>query len=99
MESEKFYKDVSKKAPTFREEMNCEMFNNPYNIMKSVPTDSRELTPDKLSKKSVRWSKTSGLYDGGTVDEAGTSNPSGVRGCQQMHTTLLKKMKRIVWQR
>jgi len=44
---------------------------------------SGELTPDKPIKKGERWNKTSGLEDdGGTVDEAGTSNPSGMRGCQ-----------------
>ena len=62
--------------------MNCEMFNNLDNIMKSVPMGSGELMPDKPIKMGVRWSKTSGLYDGGAVDESGTSNPSGVRGCQ-----------------
>jgi len=53
-------------------------------ISKSVPTGSGELTPDKPIKKGERWNKTSGLegHDGGTVDEAGTSNPSGMRGCQ-----------------
>jgi len=42
---------VSKKAPTFREEMNCEKLNNSDNIIKSVPTGSGELTPDKLIKE------------------------------------------------
>jgi len=78
------YKDISKKAPTFREEINCEKLNNRDNVMKSVPAGSGELTPDKPIKKGVRWSKTSGLYDGGTVNEAGTSNPSGMRGCQYL---------------
>jgi len=41
-----------------------------------LPMGSGEVTPDKPIKMGVRWSKTSGLYDGGTVDEAGTSNPS-----------------------
>jgi len=76
------YKFMSKKAPFFREEMNCGKFNNFCTIAGSVPTGSGELTPDKLSKKSVRWNKTSGLHDGGTVDEAGTSDPLGRRGCQ-----------------
>jgi len=58
------------------------MFNNPKEIIVPVPMGSGELTPDKPIKKGVRWSKTSRLYDGGTVDEAGTSNPSGMRGCQ-----------------
>jgi hypothetical protein len=65
--------------------MNCEIFNNSNDIIISVPAGSGELTPDKLIKKGVRWSKTSGLYDGGTVDEAGTSNPSGMRGCQMKY--------------
>jgi len=39
------------------------------------------LMPDMTIKKGVRWSKVSGLYDGSTVDEAGTSKPSGLRGC------------------
>ena len=52
-------------------------------ISKSVPAGSGELTPDKPINKGGRRSKTSGLKDdGGTVDEAGTSNPSGMRGCQ-----------------
>jgi hypothetical protein len=73
---------MSKKAPTFREEMNCEMINNSDNIAKSVPTGSGELTPDKSHKSGVRWSRTSGLHDGGTVDEAGNSDLLGRRGCQ-----------------
>ena len=62
--------------------MNCEMFKNSSDIIILVPAGSGELTPDKPIKKGVRWSKTSGLYDGGTVNEAGTSNPPGMRGCQ-----------------
>jgi len=73
---------MSKKVPFFREEMNCEMFNNPREITIPVPTDSREFTPDKPHKSGVRWNKTFGINDKGTVDEAGTSNPSGMRGCQ-----------------
>jgi len=76
---------MSKKAPTFREEMNCQRKSLSIQaISKSVPTGSGEFTPDKPIKKSLRWNKTSGLegHDGGTVDEAGTSNPSGMRGCQ-----------------
>jgi len=83
----RLYKYISKKAPTFRVERNCEMFNNLDNIMKSVPMGSGELTPDKPIKMGVRWSKTSGLYDGGAVDESGTSNPSGMRGCQHIITS------------
>jgi alanine dehydrogenase len=49
----------------------------------SVPTGSEELMLDKISKKSVRWNKTSGLHDRGTVDEAGTFDPLGRRGCQK----------------
>ena len=54
-------------------------------ILKPVPTGSGEFTPDKPIKKGERRNKTSGLegHDGGTVDEAGTSNPSGMRGCQK----------------
>jgi len=63
------------------EEMNCEVFNNSKNLTEPVPMGSGELTPDKPIKMGVRWSKTSGLHDGGTVDEAGASNPSGMRGC------------------
>jgi len=75
---------MSKKAPTFREEMNCQPKSLSIQaILKSVPTGSGEFTPDKPIKKGVRWNKTPGLKDdGGTVDEAGTSNPSGMRGCQ-----------------
>jgi len=42
---------MSKKAPTFREEMNSEMFNNPREIIAPVPMGSGELTPDKPIKK------------------------------------------------
>jgi len=75
---------ISKKAPTLREEMNCQPRSLSIKTRsKSVPTGSGELTPDKPIKKGERWNKTSGLKDdGGTVDEAGTSNPSGMRGCQ-----------------
>jgi hypothetical protein len=74
---------MSKKAPTFMEEMNCEMFINLGGRADSIPTSSKELTHNKLSKKSVRWNKTSGLHNRGTVDEAGTSNPLERRGCQK----------------
>jgi len=50
-----FYKYMGKKAPTFREEMNWEIFTNLGGMEDSIPTGSRELTPDKLIKKSVRW--------------------------------------------
>jgi len=33
-----------------------------------------------MSSKSVRWNKTSGMHEGTTDDEAGTSDPSGKRG-------------------
>ena len=65
--------------------MNCQPKSlSIMTISKSVPTGSGELTPDKPIKKGERRNKTSGLegHDGGTVDEAGTSNPSGIRGCQ-----------------
>jgi hypothetical protein len=42
---------MSKKAPTFRNEMNCEMFNNSDGTIILVPTGSGELTPDKPIKK------------------------------------------------
>ena len=66
---------MSKKAPTLREEMNCQPKSLSIQaISGSVPTGSGELTPDKPIKKGARWNKTSGLKDdGGTVDEAGTS--------------------------
>jgi hypothetical protein len=51
----KVYKYMGKKAPTFREEINWEMFTNLGGMEDSIPTGSGELTPDKLSKKSVRW--------------------------------------------
>jgi len=53
--------------------MNCEMFINLGGTADSVPTGSWELTSDKPHKSGVRWNKTSGLRDGGTVYEAGTS--------------------------
>jgi hypothetical protein len=64
------------------------MLINSGGTAESAPTGSGELTPDKPHKSGVRWSKNSGLHDGGTVDEAGTSNPSGMRGCQN-HATIL----------
>jgi len=82
---------VGKKAPTLREEMNYQPKGlSIMTISKSVPTGSGELTPDKPIKKGERRNKTSGLegHDGGTVDEAGTSNPSGMRGCQSAGTHL-----------
>jgi|YelNatPaOPRAMG01_1025707.scaffolds.fasta_scaffold00149_70 hypothetical protein len=57
---------MSKKAPTFREEMNRGKFNNSCTIARSVPTDSGELTPDKPHKRGVRWNKTFGMNDKGT---------------------------------
>jgi hypothetical protein len=48
---------------------------NSDGTLKPVPMVSGELTPDKLGKKSVRWSKIFGNNDEGTVDEAGTSQP------------------------
>jgi len=78
------YKEISQKAPTSREETNCEKLNNRDNVTKSVPAGSGELTPDKLIKKGVRLSKSSGPYDGGTVVESGTSNPSLMSGFQYL---------------
>jgi len=78
------YKDTSQKAPTFREETNCEKLNNPDNVMKSVPAGSGELMPDKIIKKGVRLSRISGPYDGGSVVESGTSNPSLMSGFQYL---------------
>jgi len=74
---------MGKKAPTFREEMNCGKISNSYNIARSVPTGSGELTPDKPHKSGGRWNKTFGINDKGTVYEAGTSHPLGRRGCQK----------------
>jgi hypothetical protein len=62
--------------------MNCEKLINSGGTADSVPAGSGKSTPDKPIKKGVRWSKTPGTSDGGTVDEAGTSNPSGMRGCR-----------------
>jgi len=75
---------ISNKAATFREEMNCQPKSlSIMTISKSVPRGSGELTPDKPIKRGERRNKTSGPEDDGrTVDEAGTSNPSGMRGCQ-----------------
>ena len=76
---------VGNKAATFREEMNCQPISLSIKTRsKSVPTGSGELTPDKPIKRGERRNKTSGPegHDAGTVDEAGTSNPSGMRGCK-----------------
>jgi len=62
--------------------MNCGKFNNFCTIATSVPTGSGELTPDKPHKSGVRWNKTFGINDKGTVDEAGTSDALARRGCQ-----------------
>jgi O-6-methylguanine DNA methyltransferase len=83
------YESMGKKAPTFREEMNCGKISNSYNIARSVPTGSGELTPDKPHKSGVRWNKTIGINDIGTVDEAGTSDTLGRRGCQRNSTSKL----------
>jgi hypothetical protein len=77
---------MSKKASTFREEMNCEMFTNLGGMEDSIPKGSGELTPDKPYKKDMRWDKISGLHDGGTVDEAGNSDPLWTRGCWSYRT-------------
>jgi hypothetical protein len=76
--------------------MNCEMFTNLGGMEDSVPTGSGELTPDKPHKSGVRWSKTSGMDDGGTVDEAGNSDPLWRRGCWSYRTynKLLRKSMR-----
>lgn len=48
-----------------------------------IPMGNGELTPDKPHKSCLRWSKTFGrMSDEGTVDEAGTSDPSGKREFQ-----------------
>jgi len=53
---------MSKKAPTFREEMNCQpKCLSIQAILKSVPAGSGEFTPDKPIKKGLRWNKVSGL--------------------------------------
>jgi len=52
---------MSKKAPTFGEEMNCQPKSLSIQaILNSVPTGSGE-SADKPIKKSLRWSKASGL--------------------------------------
>jgi len=67
-----------KKDSIFREAMNCEKYTLNRGITALIHTGSGELTPDKISKKSVRWNKTPGMNDEGTVNEAGTSDPSGM---------------------
>jgi len=53
---------VGKKAPTLREEMNCQpKILSIMTTSKSVPTGSGELTPGKPIKRGERWNKTSGL--------------------------------------
>ena len=78
------YNILSKKAPTFREEMNCDRrVNKVQRNIDSVPMGSGELTPDKPPKKDGgRWSKTFGIHEEGTVGEAGTSDALAWRGCQ-----------------
>jgi len=87
---------MSKKASTFREEMNWEMFTNLGGMEDSVPTGSGELSSDKPYKKDMRWNKNSGLHDGGTVDEPGNSDPLWRRGCWSYRTynKLLRKSMR-----
>ncbi len=69
--------------------MNCETLNMAGNISNQVPQGMRDLKPDKLpGRDSGRQSKTFGSNEGGAVDEAGTSNPSGWRGCQLAPTIL-----------
>jgi len=62
---------MSKKAPTFREEMNSFKSSSIQAILKLRPRATE--SADKPIKKGLRWNKTSGQDDGGTVDEAGTS--------------------------
>jgi len=52
---------MSKKAPAFGEEMNCQPKSLSIQaILNSVPTGSGE-SADKPIKKSLKWNKTSGL--------------------------------------
>ena len=63
--------------------MNCERkINKGENKKENIPLGSGKFKPEKLCKESERWNKTFGSHEEGTVDEAGTSNPSGWRGCQ-----------------
>ena len=78
------YNDLSKKAPTFREEMNCQRNDDmPAINKKTIPMGSGKSKPDKPPERDGgRWSKTFGSHEEGTVHEAGTSGALARRGCQ-----------------
>ena len=46
-----WYELLSKKAPTFREDMNCKSYNMRESISNPVPQGMRDLKPDKPSEK------------------------------------------------
>ena len=63
--------------------MNCERkVHQKQQYVRSIPTVSGEFKPNKVDKKGVRWNKTLGRHDKGTIGEAGTSDALACRGCQ-----------------
>ena len=76
------YNFFSKKGSIFREEMNCERkVHQKQQYVRSIPTGIGEFKPDKPDKKGVRWNKTLGRHDKGTIGEAGASSVLTWRGC------------------
>jgi hypothetical protein len=43
-----------------------------------IPMGSKELKPDKISKKSVGWNKTFRMNEEGNANESGTTDLQGV---------------------
>ena len=78
------YNFFSKNAPTFREGMNYErIVHQKRQYVWIIPTGIGEFKPDKPDKKGVRWNKTFGRHDKGTIGEAGASSVLTWRGCQR----------------
>ena len=75
---------MSKKATEFAMWMNSGNLNISLTNINSVPWGTVELKPDKPVKKAGDGVRPSGLYEEGTVDEAGTSNRLRWRVCQKM---------------
>jgi|YelNatPaOPRAMG01_1025707.scaffolds.fasta_scaffold01962_22 hypothetical protein len=70
--------------------MNSDIFIDSDGMIKSVTTGSVELTPDRLSKKSVILCENTRMNEGATVDEAVTSDPSGRRGMTEKKHRILQ---------
>ena len=69
--------------PIFREEMICRWkVHRKQQYLWNIPTGSGEYKPAKPDKKGVRWNKTFGRHDKGSIGEAGTPIALAWSGCQ-----------------